>query len=79
VILLIARVIAALAAGLPLQYNLADLDAFVEGFARIVNGQRSNAGRYQRFHFDSVSAAVFTMEEIAIPFSHWRKFTSMRQ
>src|ERR1700730_16483514 len=45
-----APVIAALAAGLRSQDYLANLNALVEGFAHVVDGEGGNAGGHQRFH-----------------------------
>src|SRR6516225_857001 len=44
-------VLAALAAGLPFQHDLANGDALVQGLAHVVNGERGDAGGDQRLHF----------------------------
>src|SRR5664279_5938625 len=49
----VALVVAALSARFAHQHYLADLNAFVQRFAHVVNGQRGDRGRDQGFHFDA--------------------------
>src|SRR6185369_6638677 len=48
-----AAVIAALATGFALQYDVANFDSLIQRFAHVVNGKRGDTGGDQRFHLDS--------------------------
>src|SRR5215469_15010023 len=47
----VTPILAAFAAGLALQHDLANSNALIQGFAHVVDGQRGDAGGDQRLHF----------------------------
>src|SRR5882724_3377831 len=51
--LVLAAVVAALAARLPLQHQLPDLNALVKRLAHVIDSQGCDAGGDQSFHFDA--------------------------
>src|SRR6266446_811553 len=51
--LVLAAVVAALAARLSNQHQLADFDTLIERLAHVIDSQGCNTGGDQRFHFDA--------------------------
>src|SRR3954464_11078063 len=51
----LAGVVAGFSARFPVQNDLSNLNALVEGFAHVVDGEGGDAGGDQRFHFHASS------------------------